>query len=363
MKTVLVGVGQAGGKVTSALVDFDREQGFGAVQGALAVNSAEADLQSLDLETVLVGQERVNGHGVGGDNELGAAVMQSDAREVLSALDGRVTAAAEAIVVVAGLGGGTGSGGAPVLAKELGRVYDLPVYALGVLPGRDEGGMYQVNAGRSLKTLAREADATMLVDNDAWRASGESLESGFSNVNASIARRVGLLFAAGEAVEGVGESVVDASEVVNTLREGGIAAVGYASAPATDDPDANINVVTSVVRNALFSGCSLPNATDADAALLVVAGRPERMSRKGVERARAWLEEETGSMQVRGGDFPLDSDRLAALVLLGGVERSDRVQAFVRRAKEAGREASEREAGSAAAADKLFQNDDLDGLI
>ncbi len=146
MKTVLIGVGQAGGKLATELVEFDARMGYDSITGALAINSASADLLSLPLDTVLIGQDRVNGHGVGGDNELGAQVMQSDATEVLGALDGRITAEAEAIVVTAGLGGGTGSGGAPVLVKELKRIYDVPVYTLGVLPGRGEGSLYQINA-------------------------------------------------------------------------------------------------------------------------------------------------------------------------------------------------------------------------
>ncbi len=357
MKTVLIGVGQAGGKVTAALREFDREMGFDAIRGTLAVNSAQADLKPLPLDTVLIGQDRVNGHGVGGDNELGAEVMEADAGEVMAALDGRITAQAEAIFAVAGLGGGTGSGGAPVLAKELNRVYDVPVYALGILPGAEEGAMYQVNAGRSLKTLAREADAVLLLDNDAWRSSGESVEEGFQSINQAIAQRVGLLMASGEPVEGVGESVVDSSEIINTLRAGGIASLGYASAQAGDDADANVNVVTSITRNALLTGASLPNATAAETGLVVLAGRPENISRKGVERARSWIEEETGSMRVRGGDFPLDSDRIAALVLLGGIERSDRVEAFMDRAKEA-QQREERDDPA-----EMFQAEELDDLI
>ena len=360
MKVVLIGVGQAGGKLTQRLAEYDQQMGFGAVQGALAVNSAEADLQSLDLDTVLVGQDRVKGHGVGGDNELGAEVMQSDATEVMDALDGRITAQAEAIFVVAGLGGGTGSGGAPVLAHELNRVYDIPVYGLGVLPGRGEGAMYQVNAGRSLKTLVREADATLLIDNDAWHTSGESMGEAFEKINQNIAQRVGLLFASGEAVEGVGESVVDSSEVINTLRSGGIAALGFASAEATEDAEGNINTVTSTTRKALLSNLSLPNAIDADSGLLVVAGQPETIPRKGVERSRKWLEEETGSLQVRGGDFPLDSGRLATLVLLGGVERSQRVEDFIERAKRATKEAEAEEREDPA---EMFHNDQLEDLI
>ncbi len=357
MKVVLIGVGQAGGKVTQALAEFDYEMGFEALEGAFAVNTAKADLQELDIETMLVGQDRVKGHGVGGDNELGAEIMQAEATEVMDQVSERITSQIEAIMVVAGLGGGTGSGGAPVLAKELSRVYDVPVYTLGILPGREEGSLYQVNAGRSLKTVVRESDAALLIDNDAWRESGETVKEGFESINEQISRRVGLLLASGEAIEGVGESVVDSSEIINTLKDGGIASLGYATAEASDSPDDNVNVITSLTRNALLTGMSLPDAVEAEAALLVIAGKPERISRKGVERARKWVEEETGSLQVRGGDFPLDSDRLGALVLLGGVERSRRIQEFMDRAREAQAEQSEGDPTEA------FQNESLDDLF
>jgi cell division GTPase FtsZ len=278
----------------------------------------------------------------------------------MSALDGRVTAQTESIFVVAGLGGGSGSGGAPVLAKALRRVYDVPVYVLGILPGQDEGAMYQVNAGRSLKTVARESDAVLLVDNDAFRSSGESMSEGYDAINDAIARRVGLLLAAGEAVEGVGESVVDSSEVINTLRAGGIAALGYASAEASEVAEENINAVMSTTRRSLLTGTSLPDASNADSALVIVAGKPDTIPRKGVERARRWVEEETGSQQVRGGDFPLESGRIAALILLGGVERSDRVESFMQRAREAIEHA---ETEVREDPKEMWHNDELDDLL
>jgi cell division GTPase FtsZ len=360
MKVVLIGVGQAGGKVTQVLAEFDHQRGFDAVQDAFAVNTAETDLQSLAIDTMLVGQDRVKGHGVGGDNELGAQIMQEEATEVLDELDGRATTEAEAIVVVAGLGGGTGSGGAPALARELREIYSVPVYVLGILPGRDEGALYQANAGRSLKTVAREADAAILIDNDAWRSSDETVEEGFDQINQEIAQRVGLLLASGEisAGDAVAESVVDSSEIINTLREGGIASLGYASAEAAPEASENINTITSLARNALLTGMSLPNAVEAEAGLLVIAGQPDRISRKGVERARKWVEEETGSLQVRGGDFPIESDRLAALVLLGGVERSQRVQKFLDRARDA-QESDDDDSDSIDA----FENDELEDLF
>jgi len=356
MKVALIGVGQAGGKVAQSIVEFDRGMGFDAVQDAFAVNTAAPDLQALDIDSMLVGQDRVKGHGVGGDNELGAQIIQEEAAEVMDRLGERITSEVEAVVLVAGLGGGTGSGGAPALAKELRQVYDLPVYVLGILPGRDEGAIYQANAGRSLKTVARESDAALLIDNDAWRESGESVEEGFESINEQIARRVGLLLASGETVGGVAESVVDSSEVINTLRGGGIASLGYATAEAGEDAGANVNTIASLARSALLTGMSLPDAVDAEAALLVIAGSPERISRKGVDRARKWLENETGSLQVRGGDFPLDTDQLGALVLLGGVERSQRVQEFMDRAREA-RDRSQKQPVEA------FRNEQLEDLF
>ncbi|MFB6165081.1 MAG: tubulin/FtsZ family protein [Haloarculaceae archaeon] len=359
MKVVLIGVGQAGGKVTQALAEFDYERGFEAVTGAFAVKTARADLQNLDIDTQLIGQDRVKGHGVGGDNELGAEIMREEATEVMDALDGRVTSRSDAVFVVAGLGGGTGSGGAPMLVRQLQRVYDLPIYGLGVLPGRDEGGIYQANAGRSLKTFTREADSVLVIDNDAWHSSGESVEEGFDAINDRIAERVGLLLASGEVIDGVGESVVDSSEIINTLKGGGVASLGYASAKAHPDAGENINVITSTTRKALMTGTSLPQAVKADSALLVVAGHPDRIARKGVERARKWLEEETGSLEVRGGDFPLNSERIATLVLLGGVERSQRLAEFMDRA----REAAERQQAAAEQAQESFENDELDDLF
>jgi cell division GTPase FtsZ len=359
MKVVLIGVGQAGGKVTQRLAEYDYEMGFGAVQGALAVNTAQADLESLDIDTMLIGRDRVKGHGVGGDNELGAEIMQNEATEVMDGLESKLSTQAEAICIVAGLGGGTGSGGAPALARELKRIYEIPVYVLGILPGRDEGAIYQANAGRSIKTVVRESDSLLLLDNDAWRSSGESMEEGYEQINDAIAQRVGLLFASGEIEAGgdVAESVVDSSEIINTLRTGGMAALGYASAEASPDAGENVNTITSVTRNALLTSMSVPNAVEAETGLLVIAGKPDRISRKGVERARSWIEDETGSLQVRGGDFPLDSDRIAALVLLGGIERSNRIDEFMDRAREAHEEDDQGDPSEA------FQNEELDDLF
>jgi cell division GTPase FtsZ len=236
-----------------------------------------------------------------------------------------------------------------VLCKHLKRIYTEPVYGLGVLPSQDEGGIYTLNAARSFQTFVREVDNLMVFDNDAWRKTGESMESGYSEINEEIVRRFGILFGAGEIEPGgeVGESVVDSSEIINTLSGGGVSTVGYAAEEVKrdkkgllsrftgdDDGDDGLdaanttNRITSLVRKAALGRLTLPCEIDgAERALLVMSGPPKYLNRKGIERGRKWLEEQTGSMEVRGGDYPVsDSGFVASVILLSGVTNVPRIK-------------------------------------
>jgi cell division GTPase FtsZ len=350
MKLAMIGFGQAGGKIVDKFLEYDEKTGSSIVRSAVAVNTAKADLLGLDRipeeNRVLIGQARVKGHGVGADNELGAEIAEEDIDEVQGAIDNIPVHEIDAFLIVAGLGGGTGSGGSPVLAKHLKRIYTEPVYGLGVLPGSDEGGIYTLNAARSFQTFVREVDNLLVFDNDAWRKTGESVEGGYEEINDEIVRRFGVLFGAGEVGQGdnVAESVVDSSEIINTLTGGGISTVGYAAESVEtssggllsrfkggdDDGMESANTtnrITSLVRKAALGRLTLPCEIDgAERALLVVSGPPEHLNRKGIERGRKWLEEQTGSMEVRGGDYPLTEPNVAAAVLLSGVHNVPRIK-------------------------------------
>ncbi|WP_255170444.1 tubulin/FtsZ family protein [Natrononativus amylolyticus] len=356
MKLAMIGFGQAGGKIVDRFLEYDDRTDGGIVRAAIAVNTAKADLIGLENipqeNRVLIGQARVKGHGVGADNELGAEVAEEDIDEVQNAVDAIPTHEVDAFLVCAGMGGGTGSGGAPVLAKHLKRIYTIPVYGLGVLPGTDEGGIYTLNAARSFQTFVREVDNLLVFDNDSWRQTGESVEGGYDQINEEIVRRFGILFGAGEVGEGqdVAESVVDSSEIINTLSGGGVSTVGYASEDVEltgggggllarftggtgngpeDGLDAanTTNRITSLVRKAALGRLTLPCEIDGtERALLVLAGPNEYLNRKGIERGRKWLEEETGSMEVRGGDYPLDDPEVSAAILLSGVTNVPRIK-------------------------------------
>jgi cell division GTPase FtsZ len=351
MKLAMIGFGQAGGKIVDKFLDYDARTGSGIVESAIAVNTARADLMGLEnvpeSNRVLIGQARVKGHGVGADNELGAEIAEEDIDEVQGAIDSIPVHEIDAFLIVAGLGGGTGSGGSPVLAKHLKRIYTEPVYGLGILPGGDEGGIYTLNAARSFQTFVREVDNLLVFDNDAWRKTGESVEGGYKEINDEIVRRFGVLFGAGEVTAGdnVAESVVDSSEIINTLSGGGVSTVGYDAEAVEeydqggllskfrgDDKDdmetANTtNRITSLVRKAALGRLTLPCEIEgSERALLVVSGPPEHLNRKGIERGRKWLEEQTGSMEVRGGDYPINEPNVAAAILLSGVHNVPRIK-------------------------------------
>jgi cell division GTPase FtsZ len=354
MKLAMIGFGQAGGKILDKFIEYDKRHGSGIVRAAVAVNTAKADLMGLEHvpkeNRVLIGQSRVKGHGVGADNELGAEIAEEDIDEVQGAIDSIPVHEVDAFLVISGLGGGTGSGGSPVIAKHLKRIYTEPVYGLGVLPGSDEGGIYTLNAARSFQTFVREVDNLLVFDNDAWRKSGESVQGGYDEINEEIVTRFGILFGAGEVEQGgdVAESVVDSSEIINTLAGGGVSTIGYASETVDndggsgggllsrfkgdDDPvedsASTTNRITSLVRKAALGRLTLPCEIEgAERALLVTAGPPKYLNRKGIERGRKWLEEQTGSMEVRGGDYPVpNSQQVASVVLLSGVNNVPRIK-------------------------------------
>jgi len=391
MKLAMIGFGQAGGKIVDKFLEYDERTGSGIVRSAVAVNTAKADLLGLERipeeQRVLIGQARVKGHGVGADNELGAEIAEEDIDEIQGAIDSIPVHEIDAFLIVAGLGGGTGSGGSPVLAKHLKRIYTEPVYGLGILPGGDEGGIYTLNAARSFQTFVREVDNLLVFDNDAWRKTGESVQGGYDEINDEIVRRFGVLFGAGEvgAGDNVAESVVDSSEIINTLAGGGVSTVGYATESVETEQSGGgllsrfkggdddgmdsantTNRITSLVRKAALGRLTLPCEIDgAERALLVLSGPSEHLNRKGIERGRKWLEEQTGSMEVRGGDYPIREPNVAAAVLLSGVHNVPRIKELQQVAIEAQENMDELQAESEENLEALVEDDEdeLDPLF
>ena len=386
MRFFAIGFGQAGGKILDLFVENEKLRGTDTLK-ALAVNTARTDLMGLKhipkKNRILIGQTIVKGHGVGTDNKLGTKIAQEEIETILHAIDELGTHEIDAFLIIAALGGGTGSGGSPVLAKYLSEMYSEPVYAVGVLPAPEEGKLYSLNAARSMITLLKYVDNLILVDNGAWKFEGMSLKESYNRINEEIVRRLAILARAGEPIEEglVGEMVVDSSEVINTLKGGGISSIGYATLSINQKKKSLFGLfkkrkeeivendkatrIATLVRKAALGRLTIPcNVRSAERALVLVAGPPEYLDRKGLEKAKLWLEDQIAGVEVRAGDYPTRRTKhIAALVVLANVTDIPRVKQLQKLAAEAKEEVEIAERERIEKTISLFDEEDLEPLF
>jgi cell division GTPase FtsZ len=326
----------------------------------LVINTARTDLSKPDHvpdeRRVLIGDthQKAKGHGVGGDVDVGAEVARNDIDEIRRAFDDVDIHEVDAILVCASLGGGTGSGAGPVVINELQEMYDEPVYGLGILPGKYEGGRPALNAARSLQSFVDKTDNFIAFDNDAWRSKNQTVGEGYEGMNRELATRIVTLLGAGEYDEPtVAENAMDSSDIIRTLDTDGISSIGYASTSVEQDGDGFLTrfredyevengsssaaKINGLVRRAVNSRLTLPcEVSSADRALIVLSGPPSELSRKGLESAREWIEKEVDTVEVLAGDDPRENaSALSAVVLLSNVTETPRIEAIQEQAVEA----------------------------
>jgi len=127
----------------------------------VAINSdAPALTASVARERLQIGSAATRGLGCGGDPDLGRASVEEAARELRAAVDGL-----HCVFLLAGLGGGTGSGATPLIA-ELAREAGALVVAVVTLPFAFEGKRRVQQAAEALAALQQHADAVICFEND-----------------------------------------------------------------------------------------------------------------------------------------------------------------------------------------------------
>lgn len=362
MRIALLGCGNAGSKVVDKALEYQTETGRDFISHVTVVNSAAADFNALDYvpenRRLLIGESEVKGHGAGTDNTVGRKIAESDIHKIQRVVGDIAIHEIDAFIVATSFGGGTGSGCAPVIAEHIQTSYDEPVYGLGILPARNEGGIYQLNAARSFPSLVRKTDNVIVFDNEVWRSGSDSISASYDHANAEIARRFVTLFAAGEE-DGTtaAENVVDSSEIIKTLDCGGVSSIGYSTAdvettkaktnggllsrfsePEETEPtdERTETKVLGLIRQATTGQLTLPaDVSSTTKALALVSGPQGEMSRSGLESGRRWLEDHCDCHEVRGGDDPRDQRHLAGVVLLSGLTNCSRVDEFQEQATEA----------------------------
>ena len=210
-RIVIVGAGGAGNNTVNRLYNI-------GVDGAetIAINTDKQHLQMVEADTkILVGKSLTNGLGAGGDPNMGeraTEMAQGTIKEVLGDAD--------LVFVTAGMGGGTGTGAAPVIskiAKEQGAIVvgmvSTPFNVERARTGKAEEG---------LERLREEADSIIVLDNNRLLDYVPNLPIGkaFSVMDQIIA----------ETVKGISETItqpslinLDYADMTSIMNQGGVA--------------------------------------------------------------------------------------------------------------------------------------------
>ena len=179
----VVGLGGAGGNAVDRLKmeNLDR----------LRLAAINTDLQALNAspleEKVLIGSAVTRGLGAGGDPALGFDAAESDREKIADVVNG-----CDLVFLIAGMGGGTASGAAPIVADVASEAGAL-VIAFVTMPFSFEGGRRVKQAEEGLLALRRSCDAVITLPNDILlqeAEEGETALDSFGRADAWIGQAV-----------------------------------------------------------------------------------------------------------------------------------------------------------------------------
>ena len=232
----VIGIGGGGGNAVNHMYN----QGIKGVDFVVC----NTDQQALDISPVPIkiqlGQSLTEGRGAGAIPEIGknAAIENiDDIKEILQKNT-------KMVFITAGLGGGTGTGAAPVIAKV---AKELEILTVGIVtvPFAFEGRKRKLQAEEGLDELRQSVDTLLIINNDRLREMFGNLSLGNAfaqadDVLATAAKGIA------EVISVTGMINVDFNDVSTVMKDSGVAIMG--SAQATGE-----NRAIDAVKNALSS--------------------------------------------------------------------------------------------------------------
>lgn len=305
----IVGAGGAGNNTLNRLM------GMGIHSGeVVAINTDAQDLLYTNADKkVLIGLKTTRGIGAGNDPELGEKCAKEDIEKITDALQG-----SDMVFITCGMGGGTGTGSAHVIAEM---AQDIDALTVGVvtIPFKVEGRVRAANALRGLKKLQQYADTVIVIPNDKLMelVPKSKLNEAFKKADEVLAN----------AVKGITEMVtkdglvnLDFADLNTILRDGGTALIGLGeSSPNVNTEDRAIESV----ENALSSPLLDTDISEADAALVNIIGSPDMTLEEAQSIVKKVSESIDPNAQIIWGaqiDENLDSNVIKTLLVLAGVK-------------------------------------------
>ena len=155
-KIIVVGIGGAGNNAVNRMVD----SGIEGVE-FIGINTDRQALQMCKAPTAIqIGEKLTKGLGAGAQPEVGQKAAEESEEDIINALKG-----ADMVFVTCGMGGGTGTGAAPVIAKI---AKDMGILTVGVVtkPFRFEAKVRMKNAIEGIEKLQEAVDTLIVIPND-----------------------------------------------------------------------------------------------------------------------------------------------------------------------------------------------------
>ncbi len=265
-KIMVIGVGGAGNNAVNRLFSE-------GIQGAetIAINTDADHLASIQAhKRVLIGRETCRGHGAGNNPRIGEKAAEESVEELKEIID------ADLVFVTCGLGGGTGSGAGPVVARAAKESGALTV-SICTLPFVMEGQVRYENARQGLQKMFEAADAVIIIPNERLLQFSEDITmlSAFRIADEVLIRAVRAIT---ELITEPQFINLDLADVRSVLSGGHVALIGMGQ--SDDQNDKVSEAVKAALNNPLLSDIDISSSQKA---LICVLGG-ESMQLKDVNR-------------------------------------------------------------------------------
>jgi len=300
---VVVGTGGAGNNTITRLTTV-------GIVGAetVVINTDAQDLLYADADRkILIGKELTSGLGAGADPNVGQESARESKDQIKKALQG-----ADMVFITCGLGGGTGTGSAPVIAEVAKKLGALTV-GIVTLPFQMEGMQRSENARRGLEQMEAGVDTLIVIPNDKLLeiVPDVSLNTAFKIADEILVN----------AVKGVTELVtkpglinLDFADIRAVMGQGGIAMIGMGQSDTE-------NRAREAVGKALTNPLLDVEIDGGNGALINVTGGPDMTLKEAQEVVTAVSEKLDASAKVIWGAQVQKNleNSLRAMIIVTGV--------------------------------------------
>ncbi len=238
-RIIVIGCGGAGNNTITRMMEV-------GIYGAelIAINTDAQDLlYTTAHRKILIGKKLTRGLGAGGDPQIGEDAARESEDEIKNVLEGT-----DLVFITCGLGGGTGTGSAPIIAEVAKKLGALTI-GIVTFPFTMEGARRIQNAAYGLEKLRKYADTVIVIPNDKLLEIAPSLPItlAFKVADEILVR----------AVKGITELItkpglinLDFADIKAVMKNGGLAVIGMGE---SDSENRAAEAVEKAIRNPLLS--------------------------------------------------------------------------------------------------------------